>query len=87
MGEWNVGMLEYWEGIEAKIIYLNEQKSFKPIIPLLHYSITPIGAKPLSSISGGVYLNSLLMVFAIHISRPSFIGSEAVYRIVTRFYL
>jgi hypothetical protein len=42
-------MLEYW-GKEQEINHLNCNNSFKPIIPLLHHPIIPIGAKPLSSI-------------------------------------
>jgi len=48
MEEWNVGMLECWNigdkgGDKPFLIVKN---SFKPIIPLLHHSIIPIGAKP-----------------------------------------
>ena len=51
---WNNGMLEYWPpvrsafgserilGIKTETTYLNCKNSFKPIIPLLHYSIIPL---------------------------------------------
>jgi hypothetical protein len=43
MEDWNAEIL----GIKTKTTYL---KSFKPMIPLLHYSFIPVGAKPLSFI-------------------------------------
>jgi len=49
MEEWETGMLEYCEK-EREITHLNCNNSFKPILPLFHHSIIPIGAKPLNSI-------------------------------------
>jgi len=45
MEEWNARMLEYW-GYGRKYTILIVKNSFKPIIPLLHYSTIPIGEKP-----------------------------------------
>ena len=54
------GMLEYWDksGNKPSLIVKN---SFKPIIPLLHYSIIPIGAKPLS-FTDGYFISIIIAV-------------------------